>query len=191
MDFTVRYYAYNFYTLLTRLQWWWLGQVAYVLTCMAAKVSIAMTLLRLTFKKIHNFILWSVIAVTIAVGFAFWFVLLLQCNPVSHFWNRLGEGTCIDVNIILVMAYIYSISAAACDFTMGVLPIILVSKLHMNSRTKWALAGILSMGCVYDISLVLQFPGERVTDATSLQCECCGCDSYSFPERLQRPRLSL
>lgn len=119
---------------------------------MAAKISIAMSLLRLTFRKIHNVVLWSVIAVTIAVGFAFWFVLLLQCNPISHFWNRFGEGTCINVNITLLMAYIYSVTAAVSDFTMGILPIALVRKLHMNGHTKWALAGILSMGCVYVIA---------------------------------------
>ena len=131
------------------LQWWWIGQVAYVPTSIAVKTSIAGTLLRLAFRRIHHIILWTVIGVTVAFNSAFCFVLVLQCRPVSYFWNRLEKGTCIDFNSLLVVAYVYSISAALCDFAMGILPIALVRKLNMNARAKWALAGILSLGCVY------------------------------------------
>ncbi|KAI9371036.1 hypothetical protein BJX61DRAFT_49160 [Aspergillus egyptiacus] len=139
--------------------WWWLGQTSYVITCVVAKVSIALALLRLTVAKVHKIILWSVVAVSIVVGLVFWFMLTLQCSPVEHFWHRLtSKGTCLDNDYILDMAYLYSVTATICDFILGLLPIKLVWKLHMNIRTKLALAGILSMGCIASAAVIVRIP---------------------------------
>jgi hypothetical protein len=79
--------------------------------------------------------------------------MLLQCKPLSYFWTRTAldpeiEGYCISINIIIVITYTYSAFAALCDFTVGILPIVLASKLHMKPRAKMAVIGILSMACV-------------------------------------------
>jgi outer membrane receptor for Fe3+-dicitrate len=87
-------------------------------------------------------------AATIAIGLAFWFVLTLQCQPVSYFWHRVGSGRCLDLNTVVNMAYVSSAIAALCDLTLGLLPIFLVWNLQMNQRTKVVLACILGMGCV-------------------------------------------
>ncbi|KAL4965991.1 putative integral membrane protein [Aspergillus stella-maris] len=143
----------------TALFWWWLGQTSYVVTCVVAKISIALALLRLTVLRIHQWLLWAVVAVSVAVGLAFWLVLMLQCHPVEYFWHRLtSEGKCIDVDYILDVAYLYSVMATICDFILGLLPIALVWKLHMNTRTKAALAGILSMGCVASAAVIVRIP---------------------------------
>jgi hypothetical protein len=115
-------------------------------------------LLRLTVRRTHNFILWTVIAVTAVVGVIFFFVLTLQCQPVSYFWHRIElkidptadiHGSCMDIDIIIAVAYVYSVTAVCCDLALGLLPIFLVWNLQMGSRTKVALACILGMGCVY------------------------------------------
>ncbi|RAL12936.1 uncharacterized protein BO97DRAFT_344075 [Aspergillus homomorphus CBS 101889] len=80
---------------------------------------------------------------------AFWLVLVLQCHPVREFWERTGAGRCIDTNYVLDIAYLYSGTACLCDFTLGILPVYLSKNLHMSRRTKWAIAVILSMGCIY------------------------------------------
>lgn len=143
---------------LTSLQWWWLGQTSYVWVCAIAKISIAVALLRLTVAKTHAIILWIVIGMTAIVGLVFWFILTLQCTPVSYFWRRVPlfldptlpiHGSCMSVDSIIDMAYVYSVTATLCDLTLGLLPIALVWNLQMNRRTKVALAGILGMGCVY------------------------------------------
>ncbi|KAL3496790.1 hypothetical protein BJX62DRAFT_63132 [Aspergillus germanicus] len=143
----------------TALFWWWLGQTSYVITCVVAKVSIALALLRLTVAKIHKMILWGVIGVSIVVGLVFWFMLTLQCHPVDYFWHRLtSKGTCLDTDYILDIAYLYSVTATICDFILGLLPIVLVWKLHMNFKTKAALAGILSMGCIASAAVIVRIP---------------------------------
>ncbi|KAH1406794.1 hypothetical protein KXW28_000309 [Aspergillus fumigatus] len=145
----------------TALFWWWLGQTSYVVTCVVAKLSIAVALLRLTVTKMHTMLLWTVIGVTIVVGLVFWFVLTLQCKPVSYFWNRLSpgaKGTCLDVDTIIGIAYLYSVTATLCDFVLGLLPISLVWKLQMTRKTKIALAVILSLGCIASAAVIVRIP---------------------------------
>lgn len=117
-----------------------------------AKSSISLTLLRLTVSRAHKIILLGVIFVTVVVGLVFWLMLILQCHPVSFFWQRVQHGTegkCMDLDYIVNVAYVYSVTAACCDLTLGLLPVFLVWNLQMNTRTKIALATILGMGCVY------------------------------------------
>ncbi|KAE8157118.1 hypothetical protein BDV40DRAFT_292958 [Aspergillus tamarii] len=138
-------------TLQKAMLWWWLGQMLYIWSSAVAKVSIALALIRLTVRKTHMIILWTVIAVVIAIGLMFWLVLLFDCNPVSYFWERLNptnSGTCLSTDILLAIAYLYSALTIFCDFTLGIFPVFLVWNLQMNRRTKAALGGILSMGAM-------------------------------------------
>lgn len=148
-------------------KWWWLGQTSYVWTCAIAKISIAVALLRLTVARAHTYILWGVIAVTSIIGLVFWFLLTLQCHPVSFFWQRVRlkldptanvHGHCLDLDIIIGMAYVYSVTATCCDLVLGILPAFLVWNLQMNIRTKAALAGILGMGCVASAAVIVRIP---------------------------------
>ncbi|OGE50579.1 hypothetical protein PENARI_c016G02441 [Penicillium arizonense] len=154
-------------TMETAMFWWWLGQTSYVWTCALAKISIALALLRLTVAKMHKIILWAVISVTCAIGLVFWFMLTLQCQPVSFFWQRVRletnphanvSGTCMNLDSIIAIAYVYSVTATLCDLTLGLLPIFLVWNLQMNWRTKAALAGILGMGCVASAAVIIRIP---------------------------------
>lgn len=113
--------------------------------------------MRITILKTHIFLLYFVMILTVIGGFILLFMMLLQCKPISYFWTRTAfdpiyEGHCISTDIIITMTYIYSALAAFCDFTVGILPIFLVKNLNMRNEAKYAVIGILSMACVYDIS---------------------------------------
>lgn len=119
-----------------------------------------MSLLRFTVSQAHRLILYAAIGVTSIVDIVFWFMLMLQCQPVSYFWQRVRllidpmaqiHGSCMNLNRILAISYVYSGTAAVGNFTLGLLPIWIVRKLHMSRRTRSALAGILGMGCVYGL----------------------------------------
>lgn len=49
---------------------------------------------------------------------------------------------------IIAMTYVYSVFAAICDLTAGILPIFLVWNLQMNFNMKVAVVGILSLACM-------------------------------------------
>ncbi|KAJ5917930.1 hypothetical protein N7454_010305 [Penicillium verhagenii] len=154
-------------TMETAMFWWWLGQTSYVWVCGMAKTSIALALLRLTVSKVHRIALWSIIAVTGIVGIVFWFMLTLQCHPVSYFWQRVRiyntppevmPGSCTNLDNVIDIAYVYSVTATCCDMALGLLPVSLVWNLQMNTRTKAALAAILAMGCVASAAVIVRIP---------------------------------
>lgn len=140
------------------MRYWWLCYVAYCLTMISAKISIGYFLLRLTVHRIHVWIIWTVMSLTVLTGAVFFFVTLFQCNPISHFWNQVigAKGSCINVEIIIALTYLYGTISAICDFTFGILPIFLVWNLNMRKTVKIALVPILSMACIASSAVLVR-----------------------------------
>ncbi|KAE8381760.1 hypothetical protein BDV26DRAFT_255062 [Aspergillus bertholletiae] len=138
---------------------WWLGQIMYIITVTVGRLSIAITLLRLTVERIHKWILYAVMALSTAVGVVFFFFTIFQCQPISYYWDRLLiDGHCMDIGSLLGIVYMYSGVAAVCDFTMGILPVFLIWRLQMNRRTKAAVAGILGIACIASAAVIVRIP---------------------------------
>ncbi|GAT23289.1 integral membrane protein [Aspergillus luchuensis] len=133
-------------------------EIAYCFAAVACKISVCIFLMRITVRRLHIWILWTVIA-----GMVFMFIMLLQCKPLAYFWTRKAfnpdiHGHCMDIQIVIAMTYVYSGFAALCDFTVGILPIFLVRKLHMKHKTKMAVVGILSMACIASSATIIRIP---------------------------------
>ncbi|KAJ5176703.1 uncharacterized protein N7482_002580 [Penicillium canariense] len=147
----------------TAMKYWWLCEVAYCFASIFCKISISVFLMRITVKRVHIWTLYTVMVLTVLAGLVFFFLMLLQCKPLSYFWTRTAldptiEGHCISIHIIITMTYVYSAFAALCDFTVGLLPIFLVRKLHMKRQAKVAVVGILSMACIASAAVIIRFP---------------------------------
>lgn len=144
---------------MSRLQCWWLGQILYIFTCTSARLSIAITLLRLTVERIHSQILYGVMCFSTTVGIIFLFFTLFQCHPIAYYWNHsLVGGYCLDINTLLGIVYMYSGAAAVCDFTIGALPVFMIWGLQMDRRTKLAVSGILGIAGMFVHSASLSAP---------------------------------
>ncbi|RLM02034.1 hypothetical protein CFD26_109157 [Aspergillus turcosus] len=138
---------------------WWLGQVFYVITCVVAKMSIIISLLRITINRVHILILYAAMGVALIVGLLFFFFTMFECKPVDYFWNRATkQGSCLDTDILIAIAYTYSVGAAVTDFTIGILPVFIIWSLRMNARTKMAIAGILGIGCIASAAVIVRIP---------------------------------
>ncbi|KAL3471740.1 integral membrane protein [Aspergillus californicus] len=146
----------------TAMEYWWLCEIAYCFASIGCKVSVCIFLLRITVKRLHMWLLYIVMALTVISGLAFMFIMLLQCKPLEFFWTRTAvpvpEGHCIDIQIVIAMTYVYSFFAALCDFTVGILPIFIVHKLQMRKQTKLAVIGILSMACIASSAVIVRMP---------------------------------
>ncbi|OQD82826.1 hypothetical protein PENANT_c019G06351 [Penicillium antarcticum] len=143
------------------LMWWWLGQMTYIWAASVAKISIALALLRLTVQKSHRIILWGLIGTTVSIGLMFWLVLLFDCQPISYFWHKVdkdSKGRCLPLSTLLDIAYFYSSLTILCDLMLGILPAFLVWSLQMNSRTKLAVGGILSLGAFASVAVIIRIP---------------------------------
>ncbi|KAI1086895.1 hypothetical protein F5B19DRAFT_101983 [Rostrohypoxylon terebratum] len=141
------------------MMYWWLCYIWYCLTMIASKISIGLFLLRIAVLRIHHYIIYVNLLLTVVTGLVFFFVTLLQCNPIPYFWLRFSgvdQGSCIDVNIIAALTYLYSALNVICDFTFATLPIVLIWGLQMDKKTKIALIPILSMGCVASSAVVVR-----------------------------------
>ncbi|PYI02478.1 P-type ATPase [Aspergillus sclerotiicarbonarius CBS 121057] len=138
--------------------WWWLGQCIYIWASGVAKVSTALALLRLSVQKVQRIILWTVVGASTCISLVFWFFMLLQCHPVSEFWERKGTGKCLNTDMLIDMAYLYSTICAVCDFVLGLLPLVLVSQLQIGTRTKVALGATLSLGCLASTAVIIRIP---------------------------------
>ncbi|KAL5341378.1 hypothetical protein BJX70DRAFT_405969 [Aspergillus crustosus] len=147
----------------TAMKYWWLCEIAYCFASIACKVSVCIFLMRITVKRLHIWILYLVMALTVITGLIFMFIMLLQCKPLEYFWTRTAldpsiEGSCVSIEVVITMTYVYSAFSALCDFTVGILPIFIVRKLHMRRQTKVAVIGILSMACIASSAVIVRFP---------------------------------
>ncbi|KAH8434409.1 uncharacterized protein LDX57_012056 [Aspergillus melleus] len=135
------------------------GQVFYVVTCVLARLSIALSLLRLTVERVHSCMLYSATALSIVAGLIFFFFTVFQCQPVHYYWNRTDTtGKCLNMDLLLGVVYMYSVAATICDFTIGLLPAFMVWQLKMHRRTKAAVAGLLGIGCVASSAVIVRMP---------------------------------
>jgi hypothetical protein len=119
------------------------------------KVSIGLFLLRITIHKIQRWIIYIVMGLTVLTGLVFFFVTLLQCTPISFFWDKFSQtGTCINVDIIIALTFLYSVVSVICDFAFAILPVFLVWDLNMSFNTRLVLVPILGMACVASIAVI-------------------------------------
>ncbi|KFY57146.1 hypothetical protein V496_06536 [Pseudogymnoascus sp. VKM F-4515 (FW-2607)] len=142
------------------LKWWWACEPAYILTCMALKLSIGIFLLRIAVVKTHKIIIWTVIIVTEIYSTFFFLIFVLQCRPSAYFWTQYtgGSGTCINPKITVDAFYAYSAISCMGDWTLGILPAFMVWNLQMNFRTKLSVACILAVGCIASTATIIRIP---------------------------------
>ena len=118
------------------------------MTMVTSKISFAVFLLRIVSRRIHAWIIYAASMCTVVGGVALFFVTTFQCKPVSHYWDKRGDGTCLDMNIIVALAYLYSAFSVITDFTFAVLPAFLIWGLNMKKRARFVLIFLIAMGCV-------------------------------------------
>ncbi|KAF7113857.1 hypothetical protein CNMCM5793_004912 [Aspergillus hiratsukae] len=154
-----------------RPQCFWLGQLFYVVTSVIVRLSIAVTLLRLTVDILHRSILYAATVLSVVAGTIFFFFSIFQCTPVDYYWNQMTEeGYCMDMDSRLGIVYMYSAAAAVCDFTIGLLPVFMIGRLKMDRHTKMAVIGILSIGCVASTAVIVRMPFLQLSKSPEFLC---------------------
>ncbi|KAJ4337031.1 hypothetical protein N0V95_008447 [Ascochyta clinopodiicola] len=140
--------------ILKAMRYWWYCYIAYCWAMITVKTSIGLFLLRVTIKPLHRWIIYIAMGLTVLTGLVFFFVTLLQCAPLSYFWDKSQKGWCIDVDVIIALTFLYSAVSVICDFTFAILPIFLVWNLNMSVKTRIMLIPILGMACVASVAVL-------------------------------------
>jgi hypothetical protein len=78
----------------------------------------------------------------------YFFLVLFQCSPVSFFWDQYKgiKGSCINPAAVPAASIAHSVISFTADWILGLLPIVLLWDLKMDTRTKVSVAGLLSLG---------------------------------------------
>ncbi|RYN54140.1 hypothetical protein AA0118_g9315 [Alternaria tenuissima] len=142
------------------LRFWWICYFTYSLSMIGAKVSVGLSLLRYmsVTQKAFRFITHVILYTSVVMGFIYGLLATFQCNPVDYFWTRaLGEtGTCISMNTIVALTYLMSAIFAICDFSMALLPVLLIKDLNMSRNSKFALIFIMSIACIASAAVIIR-----------------------------------
>jgi hypothetical protein len=138
---------------------WFLCEIFYGLSSTFAKLAAGTLLLRLTTKRLHVRIIWSVMAFAGLFGIVFVGQIISQCQPTAFFWSPTRDplqGHCMGPKIILGFVYSHAVVSSIGDWTFGILPAFLVSGLNMNLRTKVSVALLLSLANVGSVATLIR-----------------------------------
>lgn len=167
--------------------WWWCCYLSYALTMLFSKLSIAWFLLRVTISRVHRWIIYSAVVITVVSCATFFFVSMLQCKPISLFWTQHlsspPEGTCIDPQVVVGLAYMFSVFCIVSDFTFALLPAWIVSHLNMKRKTKIALIALMGLGCFASAAVVIRFPYMRAIASNDFLYDTSGIAIWSTVEQ--------
>ncbi|KAL5114970.1 hypothetical protein ACEQ8H_007143 [Pleosporales sp. CAS-2024a] len=140
---------------------WWFCYIFYSWAMIFTKISIGYLLLRISFKRLHTWILYLAMLTSVVAGGAFFFVTVFQCWPVYRFWKDHNQSVCVSNNLIIGLAYTYSAFSILSDFTFAIIPAFLVWDLQLKRRAKMALIPLITMGCIASAAVIARLPFIR------------------------------
>jgi hypothetical protein len=86
---------------------------------------------------------------TVLFGTVYFFLVMLQCIPISEFWlNHPASKKCIAQGPTIGITYALAAVNAIADWSFGILPFFIVWDMQMNMRTKILVAGILAFAAI-------------------------------------------
>ncbi|KAG6007363.1 hypothetical protein E4U21_006067 [Claviceps maximensis] len=138
------------------MRYWWFCYLFFSLTMIACKLSFAWFLLRITTRRLHSLIIYGASLCTVLAGLAFFLVTLFQCRPISYYWDKDQHGACVPMDIIMALAYVYSVFSVLTDFTFAVLPAFVIWSLQLERRAKVAVVMLVSMGCFASTAVIVR-----------------------------------
>jgi hypothetical protein len=132
----------------TALYYWWLCELFYTITTVLIRLSIAVFLLRICIKPGERWLIYGTLTMVISFSIFYFFLDLFQCSPVSFFWRQYEgqKGRCINPAAVPDASIAHSVVSFTADWILGLLPVVLLWHLKMNTRTKVSVAGLLSLG---------------------------------------------
>lgn len=130
----------------------WAGELTYIATCISLKLTVGLFLLRICARKWQKNTIYAVLVVCVGFNLFYLFIAAFQCQPINFYWeqytNTTLTGRCLSLKLITSLTYAACGVNAAGDWTLGLLPILLVRGLDLARRQKISIAGILALGAL-------------------------------------------
>jgi len=141
----------------TALKFWYFCEVWYSVAGAMVRISICLSLRRVTVKPIHLWIIYGLIIWSIALGLSTLLVIIFQCRPTSDWWDLNPEHKrCIASHVLTSLTYASSALNVACDWTLGIFPFFIVKDLAIPLQQKFLVAGILAIGALASTACLIR-----------------------------------
>lgn len=133
------------------LRYWFFCEIFYTLATSVLKIAIGFFLLRITIIPFHVWTIRLIMIASALLGVAYCLVVILQCQPVSYWWdlNPDHHGTCLSASLVTDATYVVSALNSAADWIFGVLPIFIVKDLQMKTSVKVIVCSIIGFAAMY------------------------------------------
>ncbi|EHK27523.1 uncharacterized protein TRIVIDRAFT_140068 [Trichoderma virens Gv29-8] len=154
------------------LMWQSLATVTYIINMMFIKMSIGIFLLRVSARKVYNWIICVSLVIIGIWSLVIFFFDIFQCNPVQKQWDfRIQGGKCASPDDIIAAAYAISVMTIASDWLYALLPIPMLWSVKMTSQAKGTVILILGLGIFASIATLIRikFLGS-LQDTNDLLC---------------------
>ncbi|OJJ62062.1 hypothetical protein ASPSYDRAFT_76022 [Aspergillus sydowii CBS 593.65] len=136
-----------------QLKYLWVAIPIYNASLAFTKISILFQYLRI-FPS-YRFCIICYIVLGVVILYATWAIVsgFVNCVPVAKFWDRKISGTCLSFEAVWFFNASMNI---ATDLTLLILPMPLLSQLHLPRRQKVALLGVFALGGLVVITSILR-----------------------------------
>lgn len=138
------------------LQYYFFGEIFYILALGVTKISILCFYLRVFPSKDFRRIIFGIMWLSVAYTAAFFFATTFQCTPVSYAWTQwdgLHTGTCNDIHL---QGWIAAGINILLDAIVMILPLKHLVGLNMNIRRKLMVMAMFSVGIIVIVISVLR-----------------------------------
>ncbi|KAL3495295.1 hypothetical protein BJX62DRAFT_196525, partial [Aspergillus germanicus] len=136
----------------------WVAIPMYNASLALTKISILFQYLRI-FPS-YRFRIICFIVMGVVILYSTWAIVsgFVNCVPVARFWDREMSGTCLSFEAVWFFNASMNITT---DLTLLVLPMPLISQLHLPKRQKFALLAVFALGGLVVITSILRLSSLR------------------------------
>ncbi|MCJ1268754.1 hypothetical protein MMC22_008642 [Lobaria immixta] len=123
-----------------------------------AKVSVALTMLRIiSFTNLwrRRFLYFCMVSTLLSSAICV-VLIFVQCNPPRALWAFVPGATCWDPIVVSDYAIFTTSFASFMDFTLALLPITIIWRLHMAVQKRIGLCILLGLGILAGISAAIK-----------------------------------
>ncbi|KAK6226869.1 hypothetical protein QIS74_00424 [Colletotrichum tabaci] len=137
------------------------------------KVSIGLSLLRLSRSTWYSRSLWALIVFVSAYSFMAWMTFFFFCQPLEGYWDKSLKPKCYPITLFIKFGLINTAFNIFTDVCFATLPVSIIWTLQMKLRTRIYLIIVLSLGyfavAMGIIKSVYQIAYGKDTDKTFYQ----------------------
>ncbi|KAH9244008.1 hypothetical protein K456DRAFT_1881809 [Colletotrichum gloeosporioides 23] len=140
------------------LQYFFAGELLYLLTTILLKVCVGILLLRIAIVPTHVWILRALLLSTLVFGFLYLFLVAFQCRPVHVFWDEgpRTPGHCFSKTVVLGTTFTAATLNCIADWAFGILPLFIVWSLDLRKKTKLLVVLLLGFASIASIPTIIR-----------------------------------